>query len=576
MEYGEYVLNDKDYASQTFGDVSRLVTNIYNYIDYDFGQKYGGGLQASATDEAECSVSNRAVCGFTNGAWSPANNLDGRWAACYEGIQCVNHYLANFSGMTFEDYKLNMDYDIQMDMYNYSFMEVRALRAFFYLDLVRNFGDVPYFTREISAEEATSISRTPALAVLDSIIAECDFLADTVVEDYSTVLLGPADAKQQGWPNAHTIRVNRDFVLATKARAALLAASPLFCEQGTPESKERWKAAAEANKAVLDESANTGRHKLASSYATIVSAFPLEDKENIYSRMVYGKSGAANQTLESYNYPAGIAKGAGSGYNCPSQTLVASYEMKATGLAISDPASGFDPANPFDGLDPRFELTVARNGEVWPTVYVDTVSNSYSLETFIGGASSSIATGGSTTGYYLKKGLDPTIDLRTGSQGVTTSKHSWFVFRLGEFYLNFAEAAFRFTGSATDPFDGMSANDAVNAIRARAGMPDFPADLTPEQWMLKYKNERFVELAFEGHRFYDLRRWRGDADGVYAENRMKSIDRLEITRTQTESGDVFSYKTISVPRVWDNKMYLFPISQSEVVKNPNLGQNPGW
>lgn len=575
MDYGEYVLNDKDYISQTFGGVGNLCTNVYSYLPYDWGQLYGGGMMASATDEAMCSVSNKSVCDFTNGAWTVVNNLDKRWASDYTGIQCANHYLENFQGMTFDDLSLNSDYDIQMDIYHYSFTEVRALRAFYYLDLVRNFGDVPYFTYELGLDEVNSIERTPALAVLDSVMKECDLLADTVVADYTTVQLGPDGAKVTGWPDAYTIRVNKDFVLATKARAALLAASPQFNTTG---DKERWRIAAEANKAVIDEALATGRHKLAADYATIASAFPIEDKENIYSRMVYsGSSAATNNTLESYNYPAGISAGAGSGLNCPSQDLVDAYEMVATGLAIAEAGSGYDATNPYEGRDPRFALTVAKNGDVWPDIYADADDGAYKLETYKGGVSSTIATGGTPTSYYLKKGLDPTIDLRTGSTGVTKSKHSFFIFRLAEFYLNFAEAAFRYTGSATADFDGMTANDAVNAIRARAGMPDFPNTLAGDDWMRKYKNERFVELAFEGHRFYDLRRWRGDSDGIDAEHRMTSIGRMVITRTVAEDGsESFTYRTERDKRVWDNKMYLFPISQSETIKNPSLGQNPGW
>ena len=109
---------------------------------------------------------------------------------------------------------------------------------------------------------------------------------------------------------------------------------------------------------------------------------------------------------------------------------------------------------------------------------------------------------GTPTGYYLKKLLHGDIDLtsKTKKQG---DYHTWVTYRLGEFYLNYAEAAFKYLGSATATSADlpMSADEAVDKIRQRAGMPDFPTSLSNEEWWSKYQNERMVELAFEGHRF---------------------------------------------------------------------------
>lgn len=560
MDYGEYVLNTRDYVDQTFDGVTNLANNVYNYLDYDYGQMYGGGMLASATDEAVCAYQSNTVQGFTNGSWSATNTLSSRWSNDYTGIQCANYYIDNFGGMTFDELKLNSDYNVCMRRYLYSFQEVRALRAYYYLDLVRNFGDVPYFTRTVDNSSVNSLTRTPALAVLDSIMAECDAVVDTVVEDYSAL-------PDEGWGDKYTLRVDRYFVLALKARAALYAASPLFNTTG---DRERWRKAAVASKQLIDECAAKGR-TLDAKYSNVASAFALESKEVIFSRLVY--SSLTTAIKENYNYPVGI-NGAGQGINCPSQTLVDAYEMAATGLLPSEAGSGYDAANPYDGRDPRFYLTVACNGDIWPTAYQDTTGSApYQLQTYIGGNSGQPVTGATPTGYYLKKGLDGTLDFRTGSTGVASSKHSWTTFRLGEFYLNFAEAAYNYTGDPNAAVDGMTANQAVNAVRARAGMPDFPATLAGDDWMRKYKNERMVELAFEGHRFYDLRRWRGASDGVDAARRMTSVDVMEITKN---ADGTFAYNRKTLTRTWNDRMYLFPIAQSELVKNPNLVQNPGW
>lgn len=563
LNYGEYVLNTNEYVSETIGGVTNFANNVYNYLDYEFGQNYSGAMLASATDEAVYSLANNSIQGFVNGGWSVANSLDSRWSNDYKGIQCANFYLDNYQGMTFDDYKYNGTYDADMFHYYNSFLEVRALRAYYYLDLVRNYGDVPYFTKTMTVEEVNSLKRTNALVVLDSVMAECDAIVDTILADYTNPPVADIGYGKE------LLRADKAFVLATKARAAMLAASPMY---NPSNDKAPLKRAIEATKELIDWCESKGKTIQSTSYDKIASAFALEAKEVIFSRLVYGK--IQTSTHEQYNYPVGI-NGAGAGGNCPSQTLVDAYEMKATGLGISDNASGYDPENPYVGRDPRFELTVAYNGSVWPTCYVDTIDGVLvnTLETFEGGASGLPKTGATPTGYYLRKGLDGMIDFRSGSTGLSSSYHSWILFRLGEFYLNYAEAVFMYSGDPNNAEFGMSANDAVNVIRKRAGMPVFPSDLAGDDWMRKYKNERFVELAFEGHRFYDLRRWKGASDGIDAEHCMKEVSVMSITKNADGS---FKYTKKVQNRVWDNKMYLFPITQSEVVKNPNLGQNPGW
>ena len=140
---------------------------------------------------------------------------------------------------------------------------------------------------------------------------------------------------------------------------------------------------------------------------------------------------------------------------------------------------------------------------------------------------------------------------------------------MGEFYLNYAEAVYKYTGSADDASEfGMTAREAVNVIRNRTDvkMPALPTGMSSDAFWTKYQNERMVELAFEGHRFYDLRRWKeGD--------KMKNITEMKLTKN--EDGSI-KYERKTINRTWEDKMYLFPIPQSERMKNPNLMQNTGW
>ena len=133
----------------------------------------------------------------------------------------------------------------------------------------------------------------------------------------------------------------------------------------------------------------------------------------------------------------------------------------------------------------------------------------------------------------------------------------------------FKLAVFNYLGSAdavSTEFT-MSAREAVNVVRNRSDvqMPEVPEGLTNNQFVEKYRRERMVELAFEQHRFWDVRRWK-------AGDTQRSIVQMQITK----NNDTYTYKRVISNRYWDDKMYLFPIPDSEIRKNPNLIQNPGW
>ena len=544
MEYHEYNNYDEDFVKLNFGNVGGLITNIYLSMDVDFGN-YSGAILGSATDEAEYAYSGNQIEDFYNGSWSPSNAKSSMWTSCYEGIANCNLYLEKFTGLTFPELALNSDYAQQMFRYTNSFKEARFLRAYFYFNLVRAYGDVPYFTEMVTTDQVNSLTRTPAQEIFNAIIAECDKLSTELPADYTKLGLDGIAPAENG-------RVTCYAALALKARAALYAASPLF----NPENnKDLWRRAAEANKEVIETCTANG-FKL-SKYSELWGPNNWSNNEMIFVRRYNGNI----STLEEYNFPMGVP-GGNSG-NCPTQNMVDAYEMKATGKMWNETGSGYDASNPYAGRDPRFDMTIVKNGDTkWPS------KNANPIETFYGGLNAKPLSGATPTGYYLKKYLDSAIDLSANST-TKTSRHSWITYRLGEFYLNYAEAIFQYTGSADNAGEfGMTACEAVNIIRNRTDvkMPEFPTGLSADAFWNKYQNERMVELAFEGHRFYDLRRWK---DG----DKLKSI--IEMKLTKNEDGTI-TYKRNVVNRVWDDKMYLFPIPQSERMKNPNLSQNAGW
>ncbi len=546
MNYKEFTQYEKDEVANNFGRVSALVTKIYTFLDHDF-ESFSGAMLASATDEAEYTYTNSKVYYFVNGSLSPVAALDDKWKNSYKGIQQANLFLQEFQGLTFPENILDDDYPVNMSQYKHLPYEARALRAYFYFNLVKQYGDVPLYTELMTTEKVNTLQRTPAKDVFKFIIDECDAIMDGVPMKWSDVNTSLTDVNHAG-------RVNRMFVLALKARASLYAASPLF---NPTNDQELWRQAAVANQAVLTAAA-ANSYKLLTSYGGLWAEDNYK-KTTTASEVIFANRLGASRKYEEYNFPAGVEGGKGG--NCPTQTLVDAYEMQATGKLWNEEGSGYDPNNPYTGRDPRFALTIAVNGEAkWPDY------NTTTLETFYGGRNGEPIAGATPTGYYLKKLMNRAVSLQAGK---TTDKlHNWVIFRLGEFYLNYAEAAFKVSNSPDVVPTGctLTAREAVNAIRKRVSMPELAAGLSPDAFWKKYTNERLVELAFEEHRFWDIRRWKeGD--------KMKSITEMKITKN---TDGVLTYTRKQVSRYWDDKMYLFPISQSERLKNPNLTQNPGW
>lgn len=533
MDYHEYTSYDKEYVFSDFGRTSGFVNNIYSYLDYDLP---GSGSLASACDEAEMALTYSSVLDYTNGNWN-ALNPKSLWNY-YVPIRAVNYYLKNAKDLDFYDLRFTEDYEAQMNRFKRYQYEVRLLRAYYYFQLVRAYGDVPFTTSILTETEANSLERTPASEIFDFIVSECDAVAPELPIDYSKLENDAAGNSEK----PETGRVTQGTALALKARALLYRASKLFNES---ESKELYKEAAKANLDVINFCSKNGISL--GKYTDLWGENNWKASEMIFVRRV-----GATTDPEVTNFPIGL-ENARSG-NCPTQTLVDAYEMKNG----SEP----NPKDPYTGRDPRFAMTIAVNGDKWPN------TNPNPLEIYVGGRNASPIPYATQTGYYLKKYVDGSTDI-SASTGSGGKVHSWVTFRLGEFLLNYAEATFKYFGGA-DNKDGeltMSAREAVNKIRKRTGvdMPEFPEGMSSDNFWKRYKNERMVELAFEGHRFWDVRRWK--------EGGFNSIARVVITKNTDDS---FTYTRNTKSLVWDDKMYFYPIPDAERRKNPNLTQNPGW
>jgi len=496
---------------------------------------------SSATDESVYSHPGNAVEDFYNGAWSATNSKNSYWTTAWDGISYCNLVLDNFSGLTFPEYLLDVHYKEEMNQYkNYTY-EARWARAYFYFELVRRYKNIPLKTKHMDADEANALPQVSSDSIFQFIDAECAAIQDSIVKDYTAI----------GYPTkSETGRANKLAVMALRARAALYHASPLF---NTNNDKNLWLEAAKRCNEVIVEAKNEGKG-LSNDYAKMFGSDSWSDA-NAQKEIIFGRRTAASNSFEKYNFPIGL-ENAGGG-NCPTQNLVDAFEM-TNGKAINEEGSNYDPQNPYANRDKRLALIVARNGEVWPN---------QELETYVGGANSSSVTYGTPTSYYLKKYVNQSTIIK--ANGASSFYHIWITFRLAEFYLNYAEAALNYTGSGYTAPTGLSmtAAQAINTVRKRAGQPDLATNLDFDAFKKKYENERFVELAFEGHRFFDLRRWKE------APEYLKTIKKMTITKN-TDGSLTYTPGTLET-RTWKDAWYLFPFPQKDIM-NCNYVQNPGY
>jgi len=302
-----------------------------------------------------------------------------------------------------------------------------------------------------------------------------------------------------------------------------------------------WQKAAAVSKELID----TKAHALYSSYANIfnysVAAYNTE--------VIFATAANARNDIETNNAP--VSYDGALGRTNPTQELVDAYEMK-TGLPITDPASGYDPANPYLNRDPRLALSIFYNGSVFKSVAVNTT---------VGGKDGSDKSINATkTGYYMSKFLSGSATWNQVTN--TTVRRPWVIFRYAEILLNYAEAQ----NEAIGP--DASVYDAINQVRKRAGIANLPAGLTQSQMRDRIRNERRIELAFEEHRFFDVRRWK-IGDQVLA----KPVTGMKIV----SNGTLLTYQRFTVEnRVFSEKNYRYPIPQSEKDKTTKLVQNVGW
>lgn len=464
----------KEEVLSSYNRTKQLVTNVYGYLPHDFGNTSGAMLDA-ATDDAIHVYKYSGIQRFVNGTWSANSTVDDVWEKYYEAIRMANFYLKETEGQLFEEWSLSDEYDKWMQNFTNFKYEVRFLRAFYYFELAKRYQNVPLVTDVLTIEQANVVKPATCMQLMEFIVSECAAIAVELPINYN----GFAD-KEKG-------RITRGMALALKSRTTLYMASPLY----SANNSDKWKIAAEAAYEIIGNATKLG-YKL-DKYETLFGA-----SNNTSSEVIMARPVGESNNFESANFPMGVEGGNTS--TCPTENLVSAYEMK-TGVAF-DWNNATMKADPYANRDPRLAFTIVHNDMVWPKK---------EMEIWEGGANALPLTNATTTGYYLKKYVNKDISFEAGNTGVK-KHHNWILFRYAESLLNYAEAMVNAFGSPTytDTKFPLSALEAVNEVRNRSDvkMPKLPTTISLEEFMKRLKNERRVEFAFEGHRFWDLRRWK--------------------------------------------------------------------
>lgn len=485
----------------------------------------------------------------------------GTWSSYYSIIQNCNLFMDKL-----EEIELLKTDDRSTALVDQYVGEIRFLRAFCYADLISRYGGVilskSAFKVDMSDEEIF-LERSSYEDCVEFVVDECDLAADLLPVKYDATWLG---------------RATKGAALALKARVLLYAASPLHNEDGDLAKWQRAKLAAE-DVIFLNTDGTSDKNSGKKVYSLDPDYYGLfrnpKSSEIIFEKIFSSEFG---HYFDQYNSPNGYT---GWSETCVNQLLVDSYEIASTGeipswLSLYGDKNGKEyeiGTTPWEGRDPRFYATIACDGDRWKTRDIEYwllgKKNDNGKWIVTGGGKDSNKGGveewnASSTGFYCKKFMTESIGVSFNDK----SNVPWIYFRLGEMYLNYAEILFNLG-------DEDGAREYLEKIRERARGGDssiLPAvTASGEELWNAIVRERRIELAFEEHRFFDLRRWKmpkeSFEEGVFGVIIYKNPETGKKTYVRNQTLQT----SFTAPQ-----HYLFAIPNSERQKNPNLEQNPGY
>ena len=461
--------------------------------------------------------------------------------------------------------------------------EAHVLRAYFYMELLKWYGPVPIEKEPYGLDyDYSTLSRPTFEDCARFIVDDCEIALQSSNLPWRLTTL------------TEKIRMTKGIAMAIRSEACLFAAST-YNNGG----KDLWEWAYTINKDCLEQLKANG-YELYTKCADTEKYYNNAYMEYFTLNNYIGTDPSDKETIwqstegywpDPYTNPLYDVIGAPVLGNAqltivPSQELVDAYDMLATGKPVLDlskpyndekhlspnynPNSGYDPANPYKGRDPRFQATIFYNNS--PVLLGKEPAV---VETYVGG-NSEIRTSGNTntrTGYYWRKRM---VNGNCKAAGVAGYDGRFRFYRLGKIYLNAAEAAIE-SGHLTEGLEW------INEIRHRAGF-DPSVDLSTNdknEARLLVRHERQIELACEEDRYFDIRRWTPAHENMENE---KFTTGMRITK----NGNSFSYERINLgtdgskpsKMSYEKKWHVYPIPANEAaVLEGTTGQtwqNAGW
>lgn len=531
-----------------------------------------------ATDDAVTNVANNGFLGLATGQWSASNDATSRWTSCFSGIQYMNIVLAEAEKMKFAEDPLvdNLFKDrIRGEAYG-----LRAMFMFYLLQshagwVNGNLLGVPIYLTELDVNSNFNGPRETFNACTAQIYSDINNAIALLPLDYVDVANTtsiPARYNISGMTAAAFNRamglkfrglVSGRIVRAIRSQVALLSASPAFANG----SNGTWEQAADYSAEVITLNGGLAAG-LPTTFASGISWYRNTSEISASSagsnppETLWRGATSVDNNLEAANFPPTLF---GNGSINPTQNLVDAFP-DSNGYPISNASTVYNPANPYANRDPRLKEFIVYHGTTAG------VTNAAIDMTTGNDAVNKVITS-TRTGYYMKKLLRQ--DVNYNPNGRNTQTHYKPRIRYTEIFLNYAEAANEAWGSAADPKGyGYNAYDIIKAIRKRAlgkntdpYLESIKADKVAMRQLIR--NERRLELSFEGFRFWDLRRWKVALAELNAPAK-------GITVSGTLASPVYSTPSVVENRVFQAHMYYGPIPYSETRKFSNLLQNDGW
>ncbi|QNL49559.1 RagB/SusD family nutrient uptake outer membrane protein [Olivibacter sp. SDN3] len=549
----------------------RYLANIYAHIRQE-GNQASGSPWIGAADEGDMTYNwDGHASHFMNiGMWDANSNLAEFWSGYYRGIRSASYFIEHI-GQNEEILRLPNG----QQLINQYIAEARFLRAWFYFCVLRQYGPM-VIVREIIPPDLPMDELQLERSPYDDCVA---YIAQELDEAAGVLPLRHANA------SADMGRATSAMCLAAKARLLLYAASPLnngntdyanFANQdGTvlynqSYDIEKWRLAADAAKAVIDLNA----FSLYKEYNEDGSLNPLLSYQNAFIEPFnveqifmrpnwdYGSWDVANTPRFAGGWSAMGA----------TQHQVDAYFM-ANGKTIDEEGSGYIETgfseendqytrsgtyNMFVNREPRFYASIVYSGSLW----INKEEGDRVIEMHrYGNNGMEGQYNYSKTGYIVRKFVHPNANPRIGRE----IRRPYVMIRLGEIYLNYAEALNEYDPGNPDILRYL------NLIRERAGIPGIEPGLGQEEMREKIRRERRVELAFETLRYFDTRRWK-----VSMETDRGPFYGLNVEAGNSLTDTEFYQRTVFENRVFHPNYYLFPIPQSEIDRGRLIVQNPGW